>query len=154
MDRYIAEQHRVTPIVLQQGWTLSEMIIALALMAILAALALPSYNTQQRQARRADARQALQQVQLEQARWRGQHEQHAEQLDSLGWPSDRSAMGHYQISIEEASSQGYTVKATPVGSQAQDSPCNPIRLRLVDSAILVLSSGADAQTDSAKCWRP
>ena len=154
MDKLIAEQHHGTPIIRQQGWTLSEMMIALALMAILAALALPSYNAQQRQARRADARQALQQVQLEQARWRGQHEQHAEQLDSLGWPSDRSTMGHYQISIEEATSQGYTVKATPVGSQAQDSPCDPMRLQLVDSAVLVLSSGADPQTDSAKCWRP
>lgn len=154
MNKHIAEQHHGTQIIRQQGWTLSEMMIALALMAILAALALPSYNTQQRQARRADARQALQQVQLEQARWRGQHEQHAEQLGSLGWPSDRSALGHYQITIEEATSQGYTVKATPVGSQAQDSPCNPMRLQLVDSAVLVLSSGADPQTDSAKCWRP
>ncbi len=154
MDKHTAEQHRGTPIIRHQGWTLSEMMIALALMAILSALALPSYNSQQRQARRADARQALQQVQLEQARWRGQHEQHAEQLSSLGWISDRSALGHYQIAIEEASSQGYTVKATPVGSQARDEPCNPMRLQLVDSALLVLSSGADSQTDSAKCWRP
>jgi type IV pilus assembly protein PilE len=96
----------------------------------------------------------LQQVQLEQARWRGQHEQHAEQLSSLGWSSDRSALGHYQIAIEEASSQGYTVKATPIGAQAQDSACKPMRLQLVDSAILVLSSGADPQTDAAKCWQP
>jgi len=117
-------------------------------------VALPSYNSQQRQARRADARQALQQVQLEQARWRGQHEQHAEQLSSLGWTSDRSALGHYQIAIEEASSKGYTVKATPIGSQGQDTACNPMRLQLMDNALLVLSSGADSQTDSAKCWQP
>ncbi len=154
MDKHTAEQHRGTPIIRHQGWTLSEMMIALALMAILSALALPSYNSQQRQARRADARQALQQVQLEQARWRGQHEQHAELLSSLGWTSDRSALGHYQIAIEEANSQGYTVTATPVGNQAQDTPCNPMRLQLVDSALLVFSSGADSQTDSAKCWRP
>lgn len=147
-------RHRCTPSIHLIGWTLSELLIALALMAILTALALPSYNGQQRQARRADARQALQQVQLEQARWRGQHEQHAEQLSSLGWPHDRSALGYYQITIEEASSQGYTVKATPVGSQAQDTPCHPMRLQLVDSAMVVLSSGADAQSDSAKCWRP
>jgi type IV pilus assembly protein PilE len=154
MGKNTGLQYRGARRIYYQGWTLGEMMVAVALMAILAALALPSYNNQQRQARRADARQALQQVQLEQARWRGQHEQHAEQLSSLGWTSDRSALGHYQIAIEEASSQGYTVKATPVGSQARDDPCNPMRLQLVDSALLVLSSGADSQTDSAKCWRP
>ena len=154
MNQHTGLQHCGAPSVCQPGWTLSEMMIALALMAILAALAMPSFNSQQRQARRADARQALQQVQLEQARWRGQHEQHTEQLSSLGWSSDRSALGHYQISIEEASSQGYTVKATPIGAQAQDSACKPMRLQLVDSAILVLSSGADPQTDAAKCWQP
>jgi type IV pilus assembly protein PilE len=130
------------------------MMVALALMSILAALAIPSFNSQQRQARRADARQALLQVQLEQARWRGQHAQHAEQLSSLGWPGDRSALGHYQITIDAASSEGYTLTATPLGHQAQDSDCNPMRLQLVDSALVVFSSGADLQADAAKCWRP
>jgi type IV pilus assembly protein PilE len=154
MGKHTGLRYRCAQRICQSGWTLSEMMIALALMAILAAVALPSYSSQQRQARRADARQALQQVQLEQARWRGQHEQHAEQLSSLGWTSDRSALGHYQIAIEEASSQGYTVKATPLGSQALDGSCNPMRLQLMDNALLVLSSGADSQTDSAKCWQP
>ena len=154
MDKHTGLRYRCAQRICQSGWTLSEMMIALALMAILAAVALPSYSSQQRQARRADARQALQQVQLEQARWRGQHEQHAEQLSSLGWTSDLSALGHYQIAIEEASSKGYTVKATPIGSQGQDTACNPMRLQLMDNALLVLSSGADSQTDSAKCWQP
>lgn len=154
MHKHAGLQHHGTPRPHQSGWTLSEMMIALALMAILAALAMPSFNQQQRQARRTDARQALQQVQLEQARWRGQHEQHAGQLSSLGWSSDRSALGHYQIAIEESSSQGYTLKATPVGSQARDTACNPMRLQLVDNALLILSSGTDLQTDTAKCWHP
>ena len=136
------------------GWTLSELMVALALMAILATLAIPGYQTQQRQAKRADARQALQQIQLEQARWRGQHEQHADQLINLGWTSDRSAQGHYQITIEEASSTGYTLKATPLGHQAQDTACAPMRLQLVDSALVVLSSGTDLQADPGRCWRP
>lgn len=153
MGKHTGLRYRCDQRIRQAGWTLGEMMIALALMAILAALALPSYNSQQRQARRTDARQALLQVQLEQARWRGQHEQHAERLSSLGWTSDRSALGHYQITIEEANSQGFTVKATPLGSQAKDTSCNPMRLQLVDSAHLVLSSGADSQTDSAKCWQ-
>ena len=137
----------------RRGWTLSELMIALALMSILAALAIPGYQTLQRQAKRADARQALQQIQLEQARWRGQHEQHADQLIHLGWSSDRSAQGHYQISIEEASSTGYTVQAMPLGTQAQDTACKPMRLQVVDSAVVVLSSGSDVQADPGRCWQ-
>ena len=38
-----------------QGWTLSELLISLALMGVLAAVALPTYTAQQRQTRRADA---------------------------------------------------------------------------------------------------
>lgn len=154
MDQNTGLPYRCAQRICQPGWTLSEMMIALALMAILAAVAMPSFNSQLRQARRADARQALQQVQLEQARWRGQHEQHADQLSSLGWTGDRSALGHYQITIEDASSQGYTVIATPLGPQGQDTACKPMRLQLVDSAIVVLSSGSDTQSDSAKCWQP
>ncbi|OYU31285.1 MAG: prepilin-type cleavage/methylation domain-containing protein [Comamonadaceae bacterium PBBC2] len=154
MDQNTGLTYRCAQRICQPGWTLSEMMIALAVMAILAAVAMPSFNSQLRQARRADARQALQQVQLEQARWRGQHEQHADQLSSLGWTGDRSALGHYQITIEDASSQGYTVIAMPIGPQGQDTACKPMRLQWMDNAILVLSSGSDAQSDPAKCWQP
>lgn len=136
------------------GFTLGELMICLALMAILTALALPSYNAQQRQGRRADARQALLQIQLEQARWRGQHEQHTDQLSHLGWAHERSPLGHYQIAIEDATSAGYTLTATALGTQSQDTACNPMRLQLLDNASVVLSSGADLQTDTARCWRP
>lgn len=136
------------------GFTLGELMIALALVAILAALALPNYTAQQRQGRRADARQALLQVQLEQARWRGQYDQHADQLSHLGWPHDRSALGHYRIAIEAASSTGYTLTATGLGAQSEDKACNPMRLQLQDSASIVLSSGVSLQSDPAGCWRP
>lgn len=154
METPTLARHRSIPALRQGGWTLSELIVALALMAILAAVAVPSFNSHVRKARRADARQALQQVQLEQARWRGQHAQHADQLSSLGWTSDRSALGHYQITIEAANNTGYTVQATPTGAQAQDTACAPMRLQLVDNAILVLSSGIDTQSDAARCWQP
>lgn len=135
------------------GWTLSELLISLALMAVLAAVALPAYTTQQRQARRSDAQSALQQLQLEQARWRGTHASHASDLASLGWASARSSAGHYQIAIEESTADGYTLSATPVGAQAQDSACSPMRLQLQHTASVVLSSGADRSADPGRCWR-
>lgn len=136
-----------------RGWTLSELLISLALMAVLAALALPTYTAQQRQARRADAQSALMQLQLDMARWRGVHDSHPTDLAELGWLTDRSASGHYQIAIEAASSEGYTLTATPLGVQAKDTACHPMRLQLQPTGRVVLSSGEDTHGDPALCWR-
>ena len=136
-----------------EGWTLAELLISLSLMAVLAAVALPAYTEQQRQARRTDAQSALQQLQLDQARWRGTHDTHASDLASLGWASDRSPAGHYQIAIDEASADGYVLTANPVGAQAKDTTCQPLRLQLFHTASVVLSSGDDLAADPGRCWR-
>ena len=135
------------------GWTLSELLVSLALMAVLAAVALPAFHAQQRQARRIDAQSALQQLQLDQARWRSTHDSHATELSSLGWQSNRSPAGHYQIQIESATADGYTLSASPVGAQSADTACRPMRLQLLHTASVVLSSGSDLATDPARCWR-
>ena len=137
----------------ERGWTLSELLVSLALMAVLATVALPAYQGQQRQARRSDAQSTLQQLQLAQARWRGMHNTHASDLASLGWTSDRSPGGHYRITIEDATPEGYTLLAIPIGAQARDTVCNPMRLQMQHAASVVFSSGADTAADQARCWR-
>ena len=135
------------------GWTLSELMVSLALVAVLAAVALPAFQGQQRQARRSDAQSALQQLQLAQASWRGTQSSHASELANLGWASDLSPGGHYRLAIEDANSEGYTLTAFPVGAQARDSACAPLRLQLLHMATVVLSSGADLAGDPGRCWR-
>jgi type IV pilus assembly protein PilE len=137
----------------QAGWTLSELLVSLALMAVLAAVALPAFQAQQRQARRSDAQSALQQLQLAQARWRGTQSSHAADLASLGWASDLSSGGHYRLAIADADSEGYSLIATPIGAQASDSACAPMRLQLRHMATVVFSSGADLTSDPGRCWR-
>lgn len=137
----------------QTGWTLSELLVSLALMAVLAAVALPAFQAQQRQARRSDAQSALQQLQLAQARWRGTQSSHAADLASLGWAGDLSPGGHYRLAIADADSEGYSLIATPIGAQARDSTCAPMRLQLRHMATVVFSSGADLASDPARCWR-
>ena len=139
--------------VVQTGWTLSELLVSLALMAVLAAVALPTFQAQQRQARRSDAQSALQQLQLAQARWRGTQSSHASDLANLGWASDLSPGGHYRVAIEDANSEGYTLIATPTGAQARDSACAPMRLQLRHLVTVVLSSGTDLAGDPGRCWR-
>ena len=128
------------------GWTLSELLVSLALVAVLAAVALPAFQGQQRQARRSDAQSA-------QARWRGTQSSHASDLSNLGWASDLSPGGHYRLAIEDASSDGYSLIATPIEAQARDSACAPMRLQLRHMATVVLSSGVDLAGDPGRCWR-
>ena len=136
-----------------QGWTLTELMICLALMGVLATLAIPSFQQQQRQARRHDGQASLMQIQLDQARWRSTHESHADSLTDLGWPSDQSAQGHYQISLAQASAEGYVVQAVGQGAQANDRACNPLRLRWVGTASPVFSAGEHLDSDPTGCWK-
>lgn len=136
-----------------RGWTLTELLISLALMGTLASLALPAYQQQQRQARRSDGQTALQQLQMDQARWRAQHETYADTPSALGWSSDLSPRGHYQIRIPQASAEGYTLEAVPVGTQAADRDCSPLRLSWNGSASAILSAGQSTDDDPQRCWR-
>jgi type IV pilus assembly protein PilE len=151
--RYLKGQTVVCTTTDQTGWTLNELLVSLALMAVLAAVALPAFEAQQRQARRSDAQSALQQLQLAQARWRGTQSSHAPDLASLGWVGDLSAGGHYRLSIEDASHEGYTLTAIPIGAQARDNACAPMRLQLQHMATVVLSSGSELGGDPGRCWR-
>jgi type IV pilus assembly protein PilE len=137
----------------QKGWTLAELMVTLGLMSILAALALPTYQQQQRQSRRTDGQAALLQLQVDQARWRSSHGQYANTVTDLGWASDLSARGHYQISISEATADTYTAHATAMGDQNADRACTPLHLRWQDSATAVWGAGEHAHSDPNRCWR-
>lgn len=137
----------------ETGWTLTELLISLALMGTLAALALPAYQQQQRQARRSDGQLALQQLQMDQARWRSQHDSYADSLSALGWASDLSPRGQYQISIPQADAEGYTLEAQPLGAQAADRDCRPLRLTWRGGATATLGAGEHTDSDPDHCWR-
>ena len=137
----------------ETGWTLTELLISLALMGTLAALALPAYQQQQRQARRSDGQLALQQLQMDQARWRDAHETYADSLSALGWRTERSPGGHYAIRIAHADAEGYTLEAWPTGSQAADQACSPLRLTGRGNASPTFSAGEHTDSDPLRCWR-
>lgn len=135
-----------------EGWTLSELMVVLAIVGILAALSIPHHLQQQRQNRRIDGRAALQQLLLDQVSYRGKHGGFATQASDLGWPSPVSSRGHYRLQIMEATPAGFSAEAWPVGGQAHDTACSPLRLVWEDSATVRYSSGPRLDSDPERCW--
>lgn len=138
---------------LWRGFSLVELMVVLAMTGLLAAIALPAYQGHLRKARRIDAQGSLQRIQLEQTRWRTQHEAYTASLQDLGLSSSVSAQAYYQLSISQASNDGFVAVATAVGDQAKDGDCALMQLRLSHTATVTLSSGAEAQNDGAHCWK-
>jgi type IV pilus assembly protein PilE len=102
------------------GFSLIELLIALAIVAILAAITVPSFSGLVAKSRRSDAMAALLDVQLAQERWRALNFSYAPALAELGWTSVASPEGHYQLRITRADDSGFLATARPVGVQQSD----------------------------------
>lgn len=114
------------------GFTLIEVLIALAIVAILAAIAFPSYMEQIRRSRRADAMEGLQRILMAQEQWRANHTAYTAALmgddcsdtnaaNNTGLCiSDTSEQGYYTLAISAASATGFTATAAPTGTQTDD----------------------------------
>jgi len=104
-----------------QGFSLLELLIALAIVAILATITVPSFSGLLDKSRRSDAMSSLLLVQLAQERWRSRNNSYTQSLEALGWASPISSEGYYQLGISEANAAGYRVLAQPRAVQRRDS---------------------------------
>jgi type IV pilus assembly protein PilE len=132
-----------------RGFTLIELMVVLAVIAIIAAIALPSFTKQVMRSHRADAARGLSELQLRQERWRASHAKYIGTDSSAG---DLTAFGslpisdYYTFTLDSAeSATGFTVKATPTGTQANDSDCNPMR-------IAVSGTTVSKTPTTGRCW--
>lgn len=131
----------------RRGFTLVELMIAVAVVAILAAVGYPSFLSQIRKARRADAIDIASGVQQLQERYRANNPTYAASIAALGLASGLSARGYYTVSSAPAAApaSGYTVtvSANSGTSQAADSGCTT----------MTLTVAAATQTYApAGCW--
>lgn len=104
-----------------QGFSLLELLIALAIVAILATITVPSFSGLVEKSRRSDAISALLQAQLAQERWRSRNASYSPSLDALGWASPVSPEGYYELRISEADVASYRILAQPRAVQQRDS---------------------------------
>jgi type IV pilus assembly protein PilE len=137
-----------------RGFTLIEMLVAMAVAGILSSVAYPSFQGQIHKVRRSDVLVSMMQVQLAQERWRANGSSHGS-LAEVGVASTSPA-GYYDLRVTSNHASGYEVLATATGTQARDSTCRHLRLN-VAQANVTYSSGPDASTDNPpalnrQCW--
>ena len=137
------------------GFTLIELMIAVAVVGILLAVALPSFLDSIRKGRRAEAFAALSAIQQAQERWRSNNALYGT-LSNLTIVSSTSG-GNYTLAVTANTATGYEATADGSGSgQRNDGQCTKLSVRVDRGAITYASctgSGCTftyAATD--RCW--
>ncbi len=149
-------------IIKNKGFTLIEMMIAVAILAIITAVAVPSYVDQVRKGKRADAKVELMKIAQMQESYFVQNLSYARDLTTgaggLGLGATvESEGGDYQITVIPTPAgcsgttatpcTGYNLTATPQGGQANDSDC--MNFTLSNTGQKDVSVAGHAQ----KCWK-
>lgn len=142
----------------QNGFTLVEMLMAVAIVAILAAISYPAYQDRTMKTKRADGKAELLGLKLAQEKLRVNCPFYAQNIgasDSCGDSAatttvayrTTSSEGFYNLSIvaDSASGVAFTLQADPTGSQVADTDCDPLTLTV---------SGANPMgaQGPAVCW--
>jgi type IV pilus assembly protein PilE len=149
------------------GFTLIELMITVAIVAILARIALPAYFGSMRKARRADAVNYMAQVGQAEERWRAQNTSYSNDFGTSnlnllttvasGVTSVTSPNSYYTFTVPTNTASTYTVRAVASGTQAKDTQCVAMELRMAAGSLSYVSStsvatiGA-ATTDPNRCW--
>ena len=102
-----------------EGFTLIELMIAVAIIGILASIALPAYRDYVLASRRIDAKNALAEIRIKQEKYRGNNPSYTKVLADLGIATSKSPQGFYTITIDEADATDYQATASVDTSSAQ-----------------------------------
>ena len=137
------------------GFTLIEVMIALAVVAITTTIAASTYRSHLRRGNRAQAVQSLLMAAAEQEKFHLAHGSYGSRLDAgvgddpPGLPvASRTPGGHYTLAVEVATAAEFRVVATAAGSQA-----DPACLRLsIDESGRRLAANSQGADSASRCW--
>lgn len=137
----------------ENGFTLIELMVVIAIVGILAAIAYPSYTDSVRKTKRSDAQIALSRAATLQEREYTQNNAYTNTMANIGGAT--SDEGYYTISasIAACTSSCYLLSATPVagGAQASDEDCWTITLD--HTGRKASANKAGTANPSGTCWR-
>lgn len=136
-----------------RGFSLIELLAAMAIAAVLAACAYPSFQDFVHKARRADAWDALARLQLAQERHRSQHTAFAASLDDLALPA-ASPAAHYRVRVAAADALGYALEAQPASqsAQAHDRHCQRLRVVVLRGAQQRQAFDIEGRDSTRRCF--
>jgi len=98
-------------------------MVVVAVVAILVAIAAPAYQDYIRKARRSDAMDTMLSLQNQQERYRANNTTYGNETDlGLAEPVP-TVEGFYSVQISDNTATGYTLTATALGDQANDTDC-------------------------------
>lgn len=135
-----------------RGFSLIELMVAVAIMAILAAIAIPQFNRYGFRARRADGQKLLMAIANAEERYYAQQNKYAD-LQAIGFSTSTTAnsdSGYYAATVTASpvngfAAQGFTAVAVPSGAQAKD----------VCGNLSITNAGVKAPlniTSNGSCW--
>lgn len=135
----------------RRGFTLLELVVALAIAAIIAAFALPGYHAQIARAHRTDAIAAIYRA----AQFIDSAAPDVGALPAGLDQSPQSGTPVYRLSVSRGSEAdgGYAIDASPVESgPMRDDPCGVFRLDATGTRTNLPMADTAAPT-SGECWR-
>jgi type IV pilus assembly protein PilE len=128
------------------GFSLLEMLVVVVILAILTILAIAMFTGNVRQGRRSDGVNTLLSISLAEERYRTIHTTYGTLAQVWGGVTT-STQGYYTLAISGVSATGYTLTATAIGDQANDTSGS------TSCSTLTLTSASGTVTETpVACW--